>query len=78
MQLISTPMLPPAEAPYPVLTEADITEPPLPPISARPPTLSPPGSSMPPPPNGKNGQSRVAARTVLSCMAGFLAILPLL
>ncbi|MBA0864675.1 hypothetical protein Goshw_005077, partial [Gossypium schwendimanii] len=37
-QLITAPYLPPAEAPNPFLTEADVNEPPLPPVAAKAPS----------------------------------------
>ncbi|KAI4390076.1 hypothetical protein MLD38_002226 [Melastoma candidum] len=73
--ITATPMLPPAEAPDPILTDADVSEPPLPPVSARPPTPSPPSASSPPPVKSKNGQTRAAAHLLVSSVVGFLATL---
>ncbi|KAL0785154.1 hypothetical protein Bca101_001400 [Brassica carinata] len=41
LEIVSPTFLPPAEAPNPVFTDADITEPPLPPVTAKAPTTSP-------------------------------------
>ncbi|XP_010536709.1 PREDICTED: glycerophosphodiester phosphodiesterase GDPDL3 [Tarenaya hassleriana] len=68
--------LPPAEAPNPVFTDADVTEPPLPPVTARAPTSSPAtpttGAQAP------SGQTRVVQSLLLSVLAMLLASLLLL
>ncbi|CAK9149087.1 unnamed protein product [Ilex paraguariensis] len=78
MQLIPTPFLPPAEAPNPILTEADVVEPPLPPVGVKAPPPSTGGRTpaiLPPPPNG---QPKVVAKTFLSTLAFLLATFLLL
>ncbi|KAL3636719.1 hypothetical protein CASFOL_019018 [Castilleja foliolosa] len=63
--------LPPAEAPNPVLSENDVSEPPLPSVAERPPTTN---SSIPPtpaPPSG--GQPTLVASTLLSGISILLA-----
>ncbi|KAH7546818.1 hypothetical protein FEM48_Zijuj01G0241400 [Ziziphus jujuba var. spinosa] len=77
IQLITTPYLPPAEAPNPVLTEQDVTEPPLPSVSSTPPASSPGGSAAAPPPKSPNAQPKVAASSFLLTMATLLAALSL-
>ncbi|KAI4340031.1 hypothetical protein MLD38_024907 [Melastoma candidum] len=76
--ITATPMLPPAEAPHPVLTDDNVSKPPLPPVSTRPQAPSSPSASSPPPANSKNGQTRVAAQLLLSSAVSFLATLLLL
>ncbi|PIM99215.1 Glycerophosphoryl diester phosphodiesterase [Handroanthus impetiginosus] len=62
--------LPPAEAPYPVLTENNVTEPPLPPVMERTPTQNGSTALGPTP---SNGQSTLVASALLSCIAIVLA-----
>ncbi|GLT61631.1 hypothetical protein SLA2020_343250 [Shorea laevis] len=65
--------LPPAEAPYPVLTEQDVVEPPLPNAVAKSPSISPAGSpSTSPPPNE---QPKVTACVFVSNLAMLLVVL---
>ncbi|KAM7260682.1 hypothetical protein ACFE04_011355 [Oxalis oulophora] len=68
LQLVTTQDLPPAQAPNPVLTEADVTEPPIPPISALSQTSTPAGATAPSPPNG-------ASTTATSVFLSSLAVL---
>ncbi|OVA06573.1 Glycerophosphoryl diester phosphodiesterase [Macleaya cordata] len=69
MQVITTPFLPPAEAPYPVLTEEDVSEPPLPPVTKIAPS-SPGGSAVAPsPPKSNAHQGKVV---------GFLSLLSMI
>lgn len=76
LTIVSPTSLPPAEAPNPVFTDADVTEPPLPPVIARAPTTSPgPLSAGEKPPNG---QTRVALSLLLSAFATIIASLLLL
>jgi hypothetical protein len=76
LQLVTTQYLPPAEAPNPILTEADVVQPPLPPISAVSPASSPasstPGGATPPSPSGG---PKVASSVFLSSLAMLLAAL---
>ncbi|KAA8527028.1 hypothetical protein F0562_008743 [Nyssa sinensis] len=79
MQIISPQYLPPAEAPDPVLTDADVFEPPLPSARAIAPTSytsngSTPTAAAPTPPNG---QHNVVACIFLSNMAILLSTLML-
>ncbi|PIN06895.1 Glycerophosphoryl diester phosphodiesterase [Handroanthus impetiginosus] len=66
ISLITNQFLPPAEAPYPVLRENDVTEPPLPPVMERPPTQNGSTETGPTPPNG---QPTPVASALLSCFA---------
>ncbi|GLU23854.1 hypothetical protein SLE2022_398300 [Rubroshorea leprosula] len=74
MQVIMEPaLLPPAQAPYPVLTEQDVAEPPLPNAVAKSPSTSPVGSpSTSPPPNE---QPKVTACVFVSNLAMLLVVL---
>ncbi|KAL0734800.1 hypothetical protein Bca4012_011010 [Brassica carinata] len=73
LSIMSPSSLPPAEAPNPVFTDADVTEPPLPPVIAKAPTSSPgplsTGEKAP------NGQTRVALPLLLSAFAVVLTSL---
>ncbi|EOY12177.1 PLC-like phosphodiesterase family protein, putative isoform 1 [Theobroma cacao] len=71
LQLVTAEYLPPAEAPNPYLTEADIAESPLPPVAAKTPTSSPSGAA--PSPTSPNGQPKVAASVIVPPMAVLLA-----
>ncbi|XP_013622594.1 PREDICTED: glycerophosphodiester phosphodiesterase GDPDL4-like isoform X1 [Brassica oleracea var. oleracea] len=76
LEIVSPTFLPPAEAPNPVFTDADITEPPLPPVTAKAPTTSPgplsTGQKVP------NGQTRVTLSLILSAFTTVLASLLLM
>ncbi|CAE6242173.1 unnamed protein product [Arabidopsis arenosa] len=73
LTIVSPASLPPAEAPNPVITDADVTEPPLPPVTARAPTTTPgPQSTGEKTPNG---QTRVAQSLLLSAFATVFASL---
>ena len=72
LQLVTPAYLPPAEAPNPYLTEADVVEPPLPPVAAKTPTSSPSGTAAAP--TSPNGQPKVAACVILPLVAVLLAI----
>ncbi|KAK8527154.1 hypothetical protein V6N13_085008 [Hibiscus sabdariffa] len=72
LQLVTTEYLPPAEAPNPYLTEADVVEPPLPPVAAKTPTSTPSGTASAP--RSPNGQPKVAASVIAPLMALLLAI----
>ncbi|KAJ4872728.1 Glycerophosphodiester phosphodiesterase GDPDL3 [Raphanus sativus] len=79
LQVVSHASLPPAEAPNPVFTDADVTEPPLPPVSAKPPASTPgtpstPSTNAPAP----SGQTRLTLSLLLSVFAMVLASLLLL
>ncbi|XAR67402.1 Glycerophosphodiester phosphodiesterase [Bertholletia excelsa] len=76
--LIAPPELPPAEAPNPILREADVLEPPLP----SPEPTSPPGTgSVPAAPAGPtpapSGQPQVLANILLSCTSILVTTLSL-
>ncbi|CAA7021098.1 unnamed protein product [Microthlaspi erraticum] len=58
LTVVSPSFLPPAAAPEPVFTDADVSEPPLPPVVARSPTTSPGPLSTDE--KRPNGQTRVA------------------
>ncbi|GKV38709.1 hypothetical protein SLEP1_g46593 [Rubroshorea leprosula] len=72
LQFIAAVSMPPAEAPYPILTEADVVEPPLPAGSAKSPSASPTRTTPAPLPSG---QPKVAA---ISNLAMLLAVILLL
>ncbi|KAI5674737.1 hypothetical protein M9H77_15101 [Catharanthus roseus] len=67
IQLIAPPLLPPAEAPNPVLTENDVIEPPLPPVVVRPPSSN--TNTTAPTPTSPSGQSALVATTFMSVLA---------
>lgn len=74
LQLMSTQYLPPAEAPYPVLTESDVVEPPLPPVAKIAPASNNTGSA--PGPNSRpSGQSAITASISMISMCILLAVL---
>uniref|UniRef100_A0A5B6Z4K6 glycerophosphodiester phosphodiesterase n=1 Tax=Davidia involucrata TaxID=16924 RepID=A0A5B6Z4K6_DAVIN len=75
--LIAPQSLPPAEAPNPVLTEADVAEPPLPSAVENVPTPDTGGGSTAAPPTPPNGQPKVVACIFLSNLAILLATLML-
>ncbi|CAF2327889.1 hypothetical protein BRARA_J00984 [Brassica rapa] len=76
LSIMSPTSLPPAEAPNPVFTDADVTEPPLPPVIAKAPTSSPGPLSTDE--KSPNGQTRVTLSLLLSAFAMVLASLLLL
>lgn len=63
LTIVSPTFLPPAAAPEPVFTDADVTEPPLPPVTARTPTTSP--GPVATDEKSPNGQTRVAPLSLL-------------
>ncbi|KAM4092278.1 hypothetical protein ACB094_06G026700 [Castanea mollissima] len=75
MQVITPGYLPPAEAPYPVLTVSDVDESPLPPVSATPPSSSPGGSNTTIAPSPRSGQSKIASCFFLPYLAMLLSAL---
>jgi glycerophosphoryl diester phosphodiesterase len=77
LRLITPEYLPPAEAPNPVLKEADVEESPLPSVTARTPTSSPGGSTASAP-GRPNGQHKIAACIFLSNIAIFVTIVLML
>ncbi|KAE8691133.1 Glycerophosphodiester phosphodiesterase GDPDL4 [Hibiscus syriacus] len=72
LQLVTNDYLPPAEAPNPYLTEADVVEPPLPPVAAKSPKTTPSNTASSP--RSPNEQPKVAASVILPLMAVLLAI----
>ncbi|XVE80466.1 hypothetical protein DITRI_Ditri14bG0141900 [Diplodiscus trichospermus] len=76
-QAITFEYLPPAEAPNPYLTEADVMEPPLPPVAAKTRTSGPSGSAAVPT-TSRSGQPKVAASVIVPFTAVLLAIYLLL
>lgn len=68
--------LPPAEAPYPVLTESDVVEPPLPAVSAKEP--SPGGSTSLGPTSPRNRQPKTTRCIFSSSLTLLLVVLLLL
>ncbi|KAL0301094.1 UNVERIFIED_CONTAM: Glycerophosphodiester phosphodiesterase GDPDL4 [Sesamum radiatum] len=75
ISLMAPKFLPPAEAPNPVLTENDVTEPPLPPVVEKAPTASTGNGTTAPGPTPPNGQPTLLASTILSSIAVLLAAL---
>ncbi|CAN6987695.1 unnamed protein product [Brassica rapa subsp. trilocularis] len=76
LEVVSPGSLPPAEAPNPVFTDADVTEPPLPPVTAKAPTPTPgtPSTTAPAP----SGQTQLTLSLLLSVFAMVLASLLLM
>ncbi|CAN6914879.1 unnamed protein product, partial [Brassica oleracea] len=79
LQVVNHASLPPAEAPNPVFTDADVTEPPLPPVTAKAPTSTPgtpsePSTNAPAP----SGQTRLTLSLLLSVFPMAIASLLLL
>ncbi|CAN4103962.1 unnamed protein product [Withania somnifera] len=74
LSLMAAQFLPPAEAPNPVLTESDVTEPPLPPVAKIKPS-SDNGSTAKAPAAAPSGQSSVVASILMSSVAILLAII---
>ncbi|OMO83637.1 Glycoside hydrolase, family 28 [Corchorus capsularis] len=70
LQLVTPQYLPPAEAPNPYLTEADVAEAPLPPVASKNASTSP-NTALPPSPNG---QPKVAASLMAPLIAVVLAL----
>ncbi|XVF77302.1 hypothetical protein PTKIN_Ptkin14bG0031700 [Pterospermum kingtungense] len=70
--LITSDYLPPAEAPNPYLTEANVNEPPLPAVAAKTPSSAPSAPSTTP--TSPNGQPELAACIIIPLMATLLAI----
>ncbi|XP_043691000.1 glycerophosphodiester phosphodiesterase GDPDL4-like isoform X2 [Telopea speciosissima] len=77
LQVITTPYLPPAEAPNPVLTDADVIEPPLPSLVQKKPTSEAGGPATSPTAaiRAPNGQPRNASSFFLSYFVVLLAFL---
>ncbi|XP_047342759.1 glycerophosphodiester phosphodiesterase GDPDL3-like [Impatiens glandulifera] len=74
-QLIPPKNMPSDAPPSPVLSEADVAEPPFPPVTVTNPPPPPPGNTSNP---RQNGQPRMVARTILvSCIAVFSTVLAL-
>ncbi|XWS27786.1 hypothetical protein CRYUN_Cryun25bG0010200 [Craigia yunnanensis] len=73
-ELITPEYLPPAEAPNPYLTEADVLEPLLPPVrvAAKAPTSTPSGTETTP--TSSNGQPKVASGVILPLTTVLVAI----
>ncbi|KAL3508421.1 hypothetical protein ACH5RR_027822 [Cinchona calisaya] len=78
LSVMAPSFLPPAEAPYPVLTETNVTEPPLPPVVERQPNTGTGNGSTAPGPNPPNGQSKIVAKTFLISLAIMFATLSML
>ncbi|KAL1202989.1 Glycerophosphodiester phosphodiesterase GDPDL3 [Cardamine amara subsp. amara] len=76
LTVVSSASLPPAEAPNPVFTDADVTEPPLPPVTAKAPTSTPgtPSTNAQAP----SGQTRLTLSLLFSVFAMVFASLLLL
>ncbi|CAA0814003.1 Glycerophosphodiester phosphodiesterase GDPDL4 [Striga hermonthica] len=69
MQLMTTQSRPPAEAPIPVLTDDNVTEPPLPSVVVRRPTPPPlPPPAMAPTPSQHSGQPTLVTNTALAAV----------
>ncbi|XP_031284220.1 glycerophosphodiester phosphodiesterase GDPDL3-like isoform X1 [Pistacia vera] len=71
--VVTPPYLPPAEAPNPLLTEADVIEPPLPPVTDKQ-APSPGGGGTAAAPTQPNGQPKIAAG-IFSSLVTLLASL---
>ncbi|KAJ7960857.1 Glycerophosphodiester phosphodiesterase [Quillaja saponaria] len=78
IQLITPQLLPPAASPLPVLTDSDVSEPPLPPVSDVVPTSSPGAGFTPAAQSPRNAQPKIAVCFYLSSLAVLLASLILL
>lgn len=76
LHLMSSQLLPPAEAPNPILTESDVVEPPLPPVSEKTPASNAVTAAAAPSPS--NGQPKALACLFVSCFALLFATLVLL
>jgi hypothetical protein len=75
MQLITPDYLPPAEAPFPLLSEADVVEPPLPNALLKAPTSSPGVNPTTVAPTSPNGQPKIISCFLLPYLAMLLAAL---
>lgn len=73
LELMTPQSLPPVEAPRPVLTENDVTEPPLPPVAKVNPASD--NGTAKAPASAPNGQSSVVASILMSSVAILLAII---
>ncbi|KAL6315116.1 hypothetical protein AAG906_035324 [Vitis piasezkii] len=78
MQVITSDDMPPALAPYPVLTESDVAEPPLQEVAPATPASSTNAGTTAPAPTSPNGQPRIATCIVLSNLAVLLVTVLLL
>lgn len=78
MQVIPPPVFPPAQAPYPVLTESDVVEPPLPAMQKASSPTATNGSTAEAPSQGKSGQPKLPAGVFLLTLVMLLATLFLL
>ncbi|CAI9755031.1 unnamed protein product [Fraxinus pennsylvanica] len=67
--LMAPQLLPPAEAPNPILSENDVVEPPLPSVVEKPPTTNTGNGSTAPGPTPRNGQPTIVASMIISCIA---------
>ncbi|KAL6311062.1 hypothetical protein AAG906_011929 [Vitis piasezkii] len=78
MQVIARDDMPPAVAPYPVLTESDVAEPPLQEVAPATPASSTNTGTTAPAPTSPNGQPKIATCIVLSNLAVLLVTVLLL
>ncbi|XP_048129891.1 glycerophosphodiester phosphodiesterase GDPDL3 [Rhodamnia argentea] len=78
LEVIPRPVLPPAQAPYPVLTESDVAEPPLPAVQKALAPTATDGSTAEAPSQGKSGQPKLPAGILLSSVVMLLVTLFLL
>ncbi|XP_034678064.1 glycerophosphodiester phosphodiesterase GDPDL4 isoform X2 [Vitis riparia] len=78
MQVITSDDMPPALAPYPVLKESDVAEPPLQEVAPATPASSTNAGTTAPAPTSPNGQPRIATCIVLSNLAVLLVTVLLL
>ena len=78
MQVITRNYLPPALAPYPLLEESDVVQPPLPEVTPSPPASSTSGGSAAPSPTAPSGQPKIAICIFLSVLAVSLVTILLL
>lgn len=74
LALMAPQFMPPVEAPNPVLTESNVTEPPLPPVAKINPSNDN-GSTARAPTTAPNGQTSVVASILMSSVAFLLAII---
>ena len=66
LSTITPQLMPPAEAPNPILQESDVVEPPLPPVVAKTPTSDTGNGTTAPGSSPRNGQHKLVAWTFLS------------
>ncbi|CAM9003846.1 unnamed protein product [Rhodiola kirilowii] len=71
--LIQPTSLPPAEAPYPVLKESDVNEPPLPAVEVAPAPAPSNKTLDSPSPSSPNGQPKLQSLSILSILLSLLA-----